>query len=196
MLSNVITYRFEIPVKNQKVFGIGFHKTGTKSLALALKQLGYRVTGPNGVSNPSIASEVYAMAYALADQFDAFQDNPWPILYKELDQKYPGSKFILTLRPTADWIKSVVGHFGRASTPMREWIYGVGHPSGNEQIYISRYERHNQEVFAHFANRENDFLVLEITAGAGWPELCRFLGEEIPATEFPDINKAADRKTK
>jgi hypothetical protein len=30
-----------------KVFGIGFHKTATTSLAKALSYLGYRVTGPN-----------------------------------------------------------------------------------------------------------------------------------------------------
>ncbi len=36
-----------------KVFCIGFHKTGTSSLAVALKTFGYRVTGPNGVNNPN-----------------------------------------------------------------------------------------------------------------------------------------------
>src|SRR5438309_7687244 len=111
-----------------KVFGIGFHKTGTTSLAKALSYLGYRVTGPNGVNNPDITREVYNMAFDLAKRFDAFQDNPWPILYKELDERFPGSKFVLTVRSTSDWIKSVVNHFAEEETPMREWIYGVGRP--------------------------------------------------------------------
>ncbi len=38
------------------------------------------------------------MAYELVAQYDAFQDNPWPIIYKGLDVKYPDSKFILMLR--------------------------------------------------------------------------------------------------
>src|SRR5215472_9937783 len=38
-----------------KVFGIGFHKTATTSLAKALSYLGYRVTGPNWVDNPNPA---------------------------------------------------------------------------------------------------------------------------------------------
>ncbi len=129
-----------------KVFGIGFHKTATTSLANALSYLGYRVTGPNWVDNPNIAEEVYEMAFDLANRFDAFQDNAWPILYKELDQKFPGSKFILTLRPSNDWIRSVVNHFKERETPMREWIYGVGRPKGNEAIYVTRYERHNREI--------------------------------------------------
>ena len=81
-----------------KIFVIGFHKTGTKSLASALKKLGYRVTGPNGIEDPDIADNVYSMAYTLVEQYDAFQDNPWPIIYKEIDKRYPESKFILTLR--------------------------------------------------------------------------------------------------
>ena len=81
-----------------KVFGIGFHKTGTTSLALALRQLGYSVTGPNGVNDPNISQNARALVRDLVDQFDAFQDNPWPILFRELDEWYPNSKFVLTLR--------------------------------------------------------------------------------------------------
>jgi hypothetical protein len=81
-----------------KVFGIGFHKTGTTSLARALTYLGYRFTGPNGLAKPNIAKDVYQMAYSLATEFDPFQDNPWPLLYRELDERFPCSKFVLTIR--------------------------------------------------------------------------------------------------
>lgn len=101
-----------------KVFCIGFHKTGTTSMAVALRQLGYRVTGPNGINDPNIEKNVISMAYSLAEDFDAFQDNPWPILYKELDARFQGSKFILTLRSPGSWIKSQVNHFGKMETPM------------------------------------------------------------------------------
>lgn len=68
-------------MRNEKIFCIGFHKTGTTSLALALSQLGYRVTGANGVWNPNIRNEVYELAFRLVEEFDAFRDNPWPLLY-------------------------------------------------------------------------------------------------------------------
>jgi hypothetical protein len=77
-----------------KVFGIGFHKTATKSLAKALRYLGYRVTGPTGLIILISLKKEYEKAFKLANRFDAFQDNPWPILYKELGRKFPGSKFI------------------------------------------------------------------------------------------------------
>ena len=176
-----------------KVFGIGFHKTGTKSLALALRRLGYRVTGSNDVYNPNIARDVQALVRRLVTEYDAFQDNPWPILYRELDRDYPGSKFILTLRPTEKWIGSVARHFGAESTPMRKWIYGVGAPKGNEEIYVERYERHNREVREYFRERPGDLLVLRITEGEGWEKLCPFLGKPVPNMEFPHENRAADR---
>ena len=175
-----------------KVFGIGFHKTGTSSLGTALTLLGYRVAGVQGIWDPNIASKVHEIAFSVADQFDAFQDNPWPVLYRELDKRYPGSKFILTLRSTQEWIASVVQHFGSETSPMREWIYGVGNPLGNESIYVSRYETHNMQVIDYFKERPGSLLQMHITEGDGWRELCPFLELEMPDCEFPDVNKASD----
>lgn len=177
----------------QKIFGIGFHKTGTTSLAKALSILGYRVTGPNWIADRNIGKNVYQKAFKLAEQYDAFQDNPWAVIFKELDGRFPGSKFILTIRPQEEWIKSVVNHFDSRSTPMREWIYGAGSPKGHETIYISRYCRHNQEVADYFKDRPGDLLVLKITEGEGWEKLCPFLNKGIPAIKFPNTNKAQDR---
>ena len=176
-----------------KVFGIGFHKTATTSLKRALEFYGYRVTGPDGRNDTRIGNNVLPLCFALAERFDGFQDNPWPLVYREMDERYPGSKFVLTTRPTDRWIKSVVQHFGTADTAMREWIYGVGHPVGNEEIYVARYERHNREVLEYFADRPDDLLVLKITEGDGWEKLSPFLGLPIPDADFPRANSARAR---
>jgi hypothetical protein len=172
----------------EKVFCIGFHKTGTKSLASALTTLGYRVTGPNGVSDPDIARNVYAMALDLIGRFDAFQDNPWPVLYKELDRRCAGSKFVLTVRSSESWMRSMVSHFGRQVTPMRQWIYGAGCPEGNEAIYVRRYEDHNRAVLEYFKDRPADLLVMNLAASDGWEKLCPFLGKPTPNVPFPHEN--------
>ena len=177
-----------------KVFGLGFHKTGTSSLGKALDILGYRVCGAIGVHNPKIKEQVHEIAYSLLDKYDAFQDNPWPILYQELDQKCPGSKFILVIRPVESWINSVVTHFDTRDTPMRELIYGIGHPKGNENIYIERYERHNREVIEYFKDRPNDLLVINLKDGNLWEKICPFLDKEIPSVEFPHVNKKEYKK--
>jgi len=178
------------------VFGIGFHKAGTKSLANALRELDYRVTGPDGVNDPRIARTHLRMCRRLAEQFDAFQDNPWPLVYREMDRRYPQSKFILTVRDTEEWWRSVVGHFGAVSTPMREWIYGYGSPIGHQQRYVARYEQHNREVLEYFEDRPQDLLVLRITDGEGWERLAPFLGVSAPSTEFPHANAADGRSSR
>jgi hypothetical protein len=177
----------------RKVFGIGFHKTATTSLANALYVLGYNVTGYFGTHDPDISKHVYEQAYSLADRFDAAQDIPWPILYKELDQRYPGSKFILTIRPDEKWIASVVKHFKDKYIPAHEWIYGVRIARGNEDVYLQRYREHNREVREYFKDRPNDLLVMDITAGDRWNKLCPFLGLEIPPVEFPLQNTAMEK---
>jgi hypothetical protein len=177
-----------------KVFGVGFHKTGTKSLGRALEILGYRVCGPVGVHDPDIANKLPKLAFDYVPQFDAFQDNPWAVLYRALDLHFPESKFILTLRPVDAWISSVVRYFGETDTPMRAWIYGedCAHPLGHETHYVQRYEQHNQAVLAYFSHRPDDLLVLKLTEGEGWDRLCEFLGKSVPEGSFPHENRGSE----
>jgi hypothetical protein len=123
---------------------IGFHKTGTKSLASALSTLGYRVTGPNGVKDPDIGKNVYAMTFSLVERFDPFQDNPWPIIYKELDKKYPESKFVLSVRTSDSWIKSRVDDFGTWETSNADVDIWCRLPQG-QRIHLRPEVRNSQQ---------------------------------------------------
>lgn len=179
-----------------KVFGIGFQKTGTKSLATALRRLGYRVTGPNAFLNPRIGEIYKSLTAELSAQYDGFQDNPWPLVYREMDRQWPDARFILTLRDPDSWIRSQKTHFAKGSTPMRELIYGVGagNPNGNEDLYLRRYQMHNLAVRTYFQDRPGKLLELDITAGQGWDRLCPFLDLPMPDRSFPQRNTAQRRK--
>ena len=172
-----------------KVFCIGFHKTGTKSIGQALRLLGYRVAGPTGAKNPEIAEHATVIGLALATEHDAFNDNPWPLLYQTLDATFPGSRFVLTVRDEQRWMASVLKYFGAKDTPMRRWIYGAGTPLGNEATYLERYRRHNAEVLRYFQGR-TDLLVLDLEQGHGWAELCGFLRVPMPDEAFPHLNRS------
>ena len=175
-----------------KVFCIGFQKTGTTSMGAALEILGYRVTGGNWARDPEVSKVALQRALETVPLYDAFQDNPWPLLYKELDLAFPGSKFIMTIRPPEKWIKSAVKGFGTGTSPVREWIYGEGKgsPVGNEQIWLDRYAKHNREVLEYFAHRPEDFMIMDLAAGDGWEKLCGFLGAPAPEVPFPHANPA------
>jgi hypothetical protein len=125
--------------RQPKVFCIGFHKTGTTSLTVALRELGYSLTGRQRLKYVTRWGDLWLAAVRIAKDLQVFQDNPWPIYCEELDRLLPGSNFILTLRDSQSWIRSQFLRFGEKDSRMRRWIYGVGHPEGNEPLYVSRY---------------------------------------------------------
>ena len=172
-----------------KIFCIGFQKTGTTSMGSALAFLGYRVAGAFGMKDPVIAQDVLTKACHIVPNYDAFEDNPWPIIFRDLDKLFPNSKFILTVREPSSWIESAVRHFGSKETPMRKWIYGVGSPLGNEEVYLGRYSEHNSDVLNWFAQRPGDLLVMNLSLGDKWEKLCPFLGREVLSQPFPHLNK-------
>jgi hypothetical protein len=180
-------------MKQTKVFCVGFHKTGTSSLHAALDHLGYRCVGYDHfrdmAERPSVTrEEVLARAIPLMQEFDAAKDSPWPVLYKELDAAYPGSKFIHVERDPQSWINSAVRDFADYPNAIRQLVYGYPYPKGHEIAWLERYARHNDEVRAHFADRPEDFLSLQLSE-IGWGPVCAFLGEPEPGVPWPHANQ-------
>ncbi len=155
----------------------------------ALVQLGFSVCGAVGLKEPNIPANIKRIAFDQVAKYDAFQDNPWPILFRELDAEFPGSKFIMTRRNSDSWIRSVVRHFGTIPHQMQQWVYGVPYPVGNEQIFLDRYRQHDDEVIAYFANRPDDLLVVDIESDDLWASVANFLSLKAPAMPFPHANK-------
>ena len=182
--------------KYNKIVGIGFHKTGTSSLRKALQFLGFKVLGDRPDLAGDIKNNNFINIFNLIKKYDAFEDNPWPFLYKYIDINFPNSKFILTIRNEKNWIKSIISHFGNTSTLMRELIYGYGNgdPIGKESVYLKVYLEHIKEVKEYFKDRPDDLLVLCLENGDGWNEICEFLSCDSPEIAFPHVNKAEYRK--
>ena len=189
-------------MKPNKIFCIGFQKTGTSSLGRALDILGYNVCGYHPFKVYADAEDltleiILQECCELAESHDAFKDTPWPIFYQELDQKYPNSKFILVVRETSNWINSVVKDFGQYPNAIHQLIYGVSYPKTNESIWINRYEQHNKEVIDYFKNRSDDFLLLHLDQSESfWEKLCNFLELEIPNQPWPKVNTMRNKKSR
>jgi hypothetical protein len=177
-----------------RVFCIGWHKTGTTTLGLALIKLGYSVLGCRlDMVHPLKAGDMDSVL-ALAGEFDALQDVPWAALYKELDEQYPGSRFILTERDEQNWLRSARRHFRDVEIPLHDWLYGTGRLAGNEELYLNRFRQHNLEVKAYFRDRPEDLLIMNLEKSDDWGSLCSFLGHPIPNAPFPHENKARHRR--
>ncbi len=177
---------------NGKIIGVGFQKTGTSSLRDALKILGYTVGDNNyKLLFPILMGKFNGVMKCIA-RYDAVEDNPWPIIYKELDKNIPNCKFILTIREDESWYKSVNRHIGDLRDPMHEWIYGRGKglPKEDKANTLSSYRRHNEDVINYFKDRPEDLLVIDLTKGNQWKALCKFLNKEIPDVPFPHANNS------
>lgn len=191
-------------IKNRnknKVFIIGFHKTGTSSMGKAFQMLGYRVCGSikEAMDFNKIDQDpreyIFSEALKLTPKYDCFQDTPWFMFYKELYEIYPDAYFVLTVRPEKDWIRSVLNHFGnRDNSPYHEWIYGHKDPRSNEETYLKKYQNHNNSVKSFFKNNSK-FIVFNLKEDDKWTKLCAFLGGAEPKVSFPYVNTNKSRKS-
>ncbi|BCX49880.1 P-loop containing nucleotide triphosphate hydrolase [Haloferula helveola] len=206
------------PRKKHKVFVIGRNKTGTTSMAAALRELGYLV-GKQEEAELLIDDWGRGDFSRIIDHCrtaDAFQDIPFalPGTYEAVDAAFPGSKFILTVRKDAQtWYDSLTRfHTGivgkdRLPTPddlkefgYREpgWIwkthrlvYGIDESTlYDPRIYMEHYENYNRTVQDYFAGRPDDFLTLNVGDADAVQRLCEFLGTRKKLASMPRLNKS------
>lgn len=181
-----------------RVFGIGFQRTATTSLARAFEILGYdSAHWKSGDWALAIWQEMNRWGRSATLEADyALCDNPIPLLYEKLDKAYPGSKFVLTIRDEADWLRSVEDLWSYDKNPQRwTWdgdrfshkVHGItyGRTDFDADTFLARYRQHNAGVRTYFANRPNDLLVMDMSHDAGWSELCPFLGQPAIDKPFP-----------
>ncbi|MDB4693855.1 hypothetical protein OAF30_00325 [Flavobacteriales bacterium] len=177
-------------LQKRKILGIGWHKTGTTSLGVALEALGYSVQDSSIDRKPLYDNNIDQIISQL-DGFDACQDCPWNLIYQDLYKAFPNGYFILTIRDENEWLKSVSNHFGTTNNKLREFAYGtgLGFPKGNEAEYLARYKLHNASVIDFFADKPNQLLILDLSKNKGWDKLCSFLSVDHPKIPFPHKNK-------
>ena len=209
----------------RKVFCIGRNKTGTTSMAKAFRELAL-VVADQGVAELLLrdwARRDFRRIVLYCYTAQAFQDVPFslPFTFQAVDQKFPGSKFILTVRDSPEqWYNSLIrfhaAKFGRngrlptiddleaATYVYRGWMYESTRlirdiPADdpyNKDLLISHYNAHNNAVLEYFRRRPQDLLVLNVAEPSAYDKLCDFLGKPRMHKEFPWENRTADAQTR
>lgn len=184
-----------------RIFGIGMHKTATTSLHHAFETLGLdSAHWKNAHWAKAIWKEMVGQGRSITlEKSYALCDLPITILFRQLDKAYPGSKFILTVKDEQKWLHDVRDHWGYETNRYRySWdkdpfthklhtlVYGQRHFDAD--VFLNRYRAHNAEVLEYFRDRPGDLLVMDMDGGAGWEQLCSFLGCAIPEAEYPRID--------
>ena len=198
-----------------KIIGAGFGRTGTKSLKLALEQLGF---GPchhmeEVMSNPTqvplwqaaIAGEAVDWDAAFAGYNSAVD---WPAAHfvAELADHYKDAKLILTLRGADGWWDSYARTIMATLSKPHEEIgdphmlnivrlataivgrSAFGSSYDDKDAAIVAYNKHVEKVQAAFPVER----LLQLDVTDGWGPLCTFLDMPVPDDPFPRCNSSQE----
>jgi tetratricopeptide (TPR) repeat protein len=187
----------------EKIFGIGLSRTGTTTLAAALRLLGFATLHwMNPLTREVIGDDDIPL-------FDAFLDTPVSVRFEHFDERWPNSKFIWTERPYEAWLASM-RRLWRNQLGLEEFAdikaalaradasdAGRRLRDINDILYFDHdgfraaFEAYERRVLAFFTGkRATRLLRIDVTAGEGWPRLCAFLGRDPPREPFPWSNRA------
>jgi hypothetical protein len=195
-----------------QVIGAGLGRTGTKTLQTALVELG--IAPCHHMTEVFDHPETMAFWYRAArgeavdweeglGAYKASVDWPSAHFYKQLAERYPQAKVILSKRDARRWYESMTetilkvmteraapdrnsdGVFRFSQIIVAEKTFGWDFSEAN---VIAAFERHNAEVVATIALER----LLVFDPAMGWEPLCAFLSVPVPATPFPRTNDRAE----
>jgi hypothetical protein len=191
------------------VIGAGFGRTGTLSLKVALERLGLGpchhmvelFRHPEQIPRWNEAADGAAIDWeALLPAYRSTLDWPSCHFWRELSDRYPGAKVILTVRDPQAWYRSARATIFRymeeppADDPVAQAQWHLarkivleqtfGGSTADPDLAIAALTMHNEEVERTIP--DDRLLVHEVTQG--WEPLCRFLGVPAPDEPFPKVN--------
>jgi len=203
-----------------RVFCLGLNKTGTTSWTQAMESLGYVVASETKATryfDDWATDDFHRIIDFCRREGQAFQDIPFslPGTYRHLDRAFPGSKFVLTVRDSADqWYQSLIrfhsklysasGSVPPTAEDLAQAVYYrqgfikdycsrvLGTPENdpyNREMVMAFYRRYQEEIVDYFKSRPDDLLILNVADPEAYPRLCIFLGLPVREGRFPWKNR-------
>ncbi|XP_032239276.1 uncharacterized protein LOC116619069 [Nematostella vectensis] len=193
-----------------KIIGAGLPKTGTKSIAAALKHFGYSVHDFG--DHWQFYNDEYIAAFKgkipnfkeMYQHVDAVTDVPADIFYKEIFKAIPDSKVVLAVRDSEEiWRKSLQKTLEVTGSVCTTTVMNLGKhltPTGrkwnrlmmcilNFCVTEMDYQKHIDDAKAMIPADQ----LLIFNCKEGWEPLCAFLGiKEVPKIPFPHENVGSE----
>ena len=178
--------------KNSKIFIISLPRTGTTSVCALFLSLGFKTA--------HTAFTRYSF-----DQAQVIADTPVYCDYRQLDQLFPGSKFIYLDRSLNEWLPSIsqllVRMVPRLVRPdgfhpvmqrcFSEVFSQLTIDSAKDFQHLSAcYERHQQQVNQYFFTQKQRLLCVDIAKEDALPRMLEFLNITKPVVSMPHLNQS------
>jgi len=193
-------------INNNKIFCIGYPRTGTQSLTDAFKLMNFKSLHLDFDLVKEINKKGNNFNFTNYYNFDVFSDIPFPLIYKEINRRSPKAKFILSIRNHKNWIKSIeilftcLKQFIKKNNHRYPWLkeFGIFHKKmyGSSEfeknIFLKSYDEHNKKVMKYFENKKDKLLIINLEKDNNWQKICSFLDTKIPNMPFPYRNKKTD----
>ncbi|KAK7062393.1 hypothetical protein R3P38DRAFT_3167382 [Favolaschia claudopus] len=199
-----------------QVLALGFSRTGTTSMRIALEKLGYNETN-HGFTVWTNPLEMEMWTVDGGDQRQvlwqgqairtrrAVTDIPHILFAKELIVAYPEAKVILTTRNVDSWWKSYHDTIGNAlnscigdltaridaktAGKVREfWRLAFLAMFGTTNVTEEVAKKRYLEYYDEVRSFVPADRLLEYRVGEGWESLCQFLEKDVPSEPFPKTN--------
>jgi Sulfotransferase domain len=176
-----------------RVFCIGLNKTATSSFHEAMTILGFESLHHGGPEveeklTAAIAEKAPLLTY-LDPRYDAFSDiGQLSRRFVMLNTQYPGSRFVLTVRPVEQWLDSRRRHVENNIRLKAAGNYDGRFTVIDEEKWRREWSDHLDKVHAFFETRDS-LLEIDFTCGPGWGPLCAFLQLPQPDAQFPWANR-------
>lgn len=194
-----------------EIIGSGFGRTGTSSLKLALRELGFSPC----YHMDEVFSHVEHIPYwdaattgalddwsAIFAGYRAAIDWPTASFWRELAAVYPDARVIHTERPEDAWYTSFAntiqpvlkaelpnlppGWFAMCARTITDRCFG-GRAQDREAV-LDAYRRNNAAVRAELPVGR----LLVFDPADGWEPLCAFLDVAVPDAPYPKVNTTAE----
>ena len=201
-----------------KIFCIGLNKTGTTSLKTEMFLQGFTVGNQRQAELlfDDWVKRYFKRIIRYCRTAEFFQDAPfsYPYTFIAMDQAFPGSKFILTVRDNAEeWYSSLVRFHGKlwgngnmpptAENLKKAAYIEKGRPYRNhflihnvpendpykKHVILSYYHNHTNMVLDYFRHRPDDLLVINLKKPEDYYRFCKFIGSKSERNGFPWENK-------
>jgi len=173
-----------------KLIIIGLPRTGTTSISFALLEQGFKV------AHTAFTKQTFKLAQVISD-------TPCYCDYQQLDELFPGSKFVYLDRALDQWIPSIQMLLNKMKTnlqpeghfhPIMKRCFNqtfelltTDNPISTEHL-THCYQQHQKHVFNYFAARE-DFISINVSHKNSLQKLLAFIGISTHKNMvFPHLN--------